>query len=111
MCPPRPQDDDDGATMIRTGPHSGLNSDFVTSSMYIGDSLPEGLRLGEYEIQSVIGEGGFGIVYLAYDHFLQRQVALKEYMPSSLAGRSRMGLDVTIKSERHRDTFQARLKS
>lgn len=97
--------------MIRTGPTSGLNSDFVTSSMYIGDSLPEGLRLGEYEILSVIGEGGFGIVYLAYDHFLQRQVALKEYMPSSLAGRSRMGLEVTIKSERHRDTFQAGLKS
>ena len=110
MSPPRSHDDD-GATTIRTGPHSGLNSDFVTSSMYIGDSLPEGLRLGEYEILSVIGEGGFGIVYLAYDHFLQRQVALKEYMPSSLAGRSRMGLEVTIKSERHRDTFQAGLKS
>ena len=111
MSPTRHQQDDDGATTIRTGPHSGLNSDFVTSSMYIGDSLPEGLRLGEYEILSVIGEGGFGIVYLAYDHFLQRQVALKEYMPSSLAGRSRMGLEVTIKSERHRDTFAAGLKS
>lgn len=111
MSPPRPHEDDDGATTIRTGPSSGLNSDFVTSSMYIGDSLPEGLRLGEYEILSVIGEGGFGIVYLAYDHFLQRQVALKEYMPSSLAGRSRMGLEVTIKSERHRDTFAAGLKS
>lgn len=111
MSPARPQEDDDGATTIRTGPASGLNSDFVTSSMYIGDSLPEGLRLGEYEILSVIGEGGFGIVYLAYDHFLQRQVALKEYMPSSLAGRSRMSLDVTIKSERHRDTFVAGLKS
>jgi serine/threonine protein kinase len=103
--------DDDGATTIRTGPASGFHSDFATSSMYIGDTLPEGLRLGEYEILSVIGEGGFGIVYLAYDHFLQRQVALKEYMPSSLAGRSRMGLDVTIKSERHRDTFMAGLRS
>ena len=110
MSTTRPNDDD-GATTIRTGPASGFHSDFATSSMYIGDTLPEGLRLGEYEILSVIGEGGFGIVYLAYDHFLQRQVALKEYMPSSLAGRSRMGLDVTIKSERHRDTFMAGLRS
>ena len=110
MSTTRPNDDD-GATTIRTGPASGFHSDFATSSMYIGDTLPEGLRLGEYEILSVIGEGGFGIVYLAYDHFLQRQVALKEYMPSSLAGRSRMGLDVTIKSEHHRDTFMAGLRS
>ncbi len=110
MSTTRPNDDD-GATTIRTGPASGFHSDFATSSMYIGDTLPEGLRLGEYEILSVIGEGGFGIVYLAYDHFLQRQVALKEYMPSSLAGRSRMGLDVTIRSERHRDTFMAGLRS
>lgn len=102
---------DDGATIIRTAPTGGPASDFAPSSTLWGVSLPEGLRLGEYEILSVIGEGGFGIVYLAYDHFLQRQVALKEYMPSSLAGRARSGMEVVVKSERHRETFQAGLKS
>lgn len=107
----RPPPPDDGPTVIRTAPAGGPASDFGATSTLWSDSLPEGLRLGEYEIRSVIGEGGFGIVYLAYDHFLQRQVALKEYMPSSLAGRARSGLDVMVKSERHRDTFMAGLRS
>ncbi|MDQ3059947.1 MAG: DUF4384 domain-containing protein [Pseudomonadota bacterium] len=72
--------------------------------------LQSGVRLGEFEILSVIGSGGFGIVYLAYDHSLQRKVALKEYMPSSLAARSNF-LHVTVKSERHAETFQAGMRS
>ena len=74
------------------------------------NALPTGTTLGEFEITGLIGEGGFGIVYLAYDHSLQRRIALKEYMPSSLAGRS-TGVAVAIKSERHADTFQAGLRS
>ena len=72
--------------------------------------LPVGSSLGEFEITSVLGEGGFGIVYLAEDRSLGRRVALKEYMPSSLA--QRIGVtQVSVKSERHRDTFEAGLKS
>ena len=36
-----------------------------------------GRRLGPYEIVSELGRGGGGIVYLATDHRLERQVALK----------------------------------
>ena len=43
-----------------------------------GNALPEGTRLAEFEIRSVIGEGGFGIVFLSWDGSLQRQVAIKE---------------------------------
>lgn len=73
-------------------------------------SLPLGTRLGEFELTKEIGEGGFSIVYLAWDHSLDRQVALKEYMPSSIA--TRLGAtDVGARSERHRETFDAGLKS
>ncbi|MGV3654389.1 MAG: protein kinase domain-containing protein [Noviherbaspirillum sp.] len=72
--------------------------------------LPAGTRLAEFEILDLIGEGGFGIVYLAYDHTLNRRVALKEYMPSGMASRG-AGLLVTVRSRQHADTFAAGLKS
>ncbi len=55
----------------------------------LADALPTATRLHEFEILSVIGQGGFGIVYLAQDLALERHVAIKEYMPSALARRLR----------------------
>lgn len=72
--------------------------------------LPIGTTLGEFEITDIIGWGGFGIVYLVYDHSLQRQVALKEYMPSSFAMRNNQG-EVSLRSESNREVFQAGLRS
>jgi non-specific serine/threonine protein kinase len=74
------------------------------------DALPAGTRLGEFEILCVLGTGGFGIVYLALDHALMRQVAIKEYMPSSLALRGR-GEWVALRAPQHAATFAAGLKS
>ncbi len=82
----------------------------VIQHVDMAGNLPVGTKLGEFEITSLIGEGGFGIVYLAHDHSLQRRVALKEYMPSSLA-RARRRQPGAVKSERHRETFEAGLKS
>ena len=76
----------------------------------MGNGLPIGTRLGEFELTQLLGEGGFGIVYLANDHSLQRRVALKEYMPSSLASRTGDS-QVQVKSERYRETFEAGRKS
>jgi len=72
--------------------------------------LAIGTRLNDFEITGILGEGGFGIVYLAFDHSLQRTVAIKEYMPGALAGRS-ADTSVTVRSERHKATFEAGLKS
>ena len=75
-----------------------------------GNALAVGTRLAEFELVRVLGEGGFGIVYLARDHSLQRQVAIKEYMPAALAMRSGP-TDVTVTAERHREVFAAGLES
>lgn len=72
--------------------------------------LAVGTRLAEFEIRRVIGEGGFGIVYLAFDHSLQRTVAIKEYMPAVLAGRGKDD-SVTIRAKQNQHTFEKGLKS
>ncbi len=51
------------------------------------DALASGTALGEYRIESLLGAGGFGLTYLATDQNLNLRVALKEYLPSSIASR------------------------
>ena len=67
-------------------------------------ALSPGTRLEEYVIRSVVGEGGFGIVYLANDTLLAREVAIKEYLPSSLAVRA-TGTRVTVRFADRRELF------
>src|SRR5277367_1153959 len=40
-------------------------------------AIPQGKRIGPYEIQAAIGAGGMGEVYLAHDTTLARDVAIK----------------------------------
>jgi serine/threonine protein kinase/peptidoglycan hydrolase-like protein with peptidoglycan-binding domain len=47
--------------------------------------LVAGTRLRNYELVSVLGQGSFGITYRARDTALSRDVAIKEYLPTSLA--------------------------
>lgn len=48
-------------------------------------ALAKGLTIGRYKILAVLGEGGFGITYRCHDTQLHRDVAIKEYLPVSLA--------------------------
>ena len=75
------------------------------------DALADGTRLGEFEIRGLIGVGGFGMVYRAYDHSLQRDVAIKEYMPTALAGRAEGGLQISVRTSNDHETFQKGLHS
>lgn len=50
-------------------------------------ALPEKAVLGSCEIRAVLGQGGGGISYLAYDRALEREVVIKEHFPMGLCMR------------------------
>lgn len=72
-------------------------------------ALQPGTRVQEFEIRSVIGEGGFGIVYRAFDTSLGREVAIKEYLPVCHALRREDGA-VVARSERDGQLFHKGLR-
>src|SRR5262245_35669251 len=56
------------------------SEDFLPSAPVASEPdvvLPPGTRIGQYEINDLLGEGGMGRVYLANDKQLRRRVALK----------------------------------
>lgn len=73
-------------------------------------TLNSGVMLHDFEIRGVLGVGGFGIVYRAWDLSLEREVALKEYLPATLAVRHPNGT-IEPRSEKDRDTFETGLAS
>ena len=54
-------------------------------------ALPDGLRIGSFELQSVWQRSATAVIYRAWDHALVRPVALKEYLPAAWALRAADG--------------------
>lgn len=50
--------------------------------------LPTDFKLQSYTIKDVLGKGGFGITYLAYDETLKQDVAIKEFFLNSYSKRN-----------------------
>ena len=50
-------------------------------------ALPVGQVISDYRVEGVLGQGAFGITYLATDTHLERKVAIKEYYPREFAVR------------------------
>ncbi len=73
-------------------------------------ALPVGYRLHEYRVDSVLGQGGFGITYLASDVNLDAKVAIKEYLPEQFARRA-TDVTVTPRSEGDEETYEKGLES
>jgi TPR repeat protein/tRNA A-37 threonylcarbamoyl transferase component Bud32 len=63
------------------------------------NALKPGYKLHWYEIDSILGEGGFGITYLARDINLDHEVAIKEYFPRNMVMREDNGSVHTVNHE------------
>ncbi|MBE0546440.1 MAG: serine/threonine protein kinase, partial [Rubrivivax sp.] len=73
-------------------------------------ALQPGFRLHEYRIDGVLGQGGFGITYLATDVHLNALVAIKEYLPEEIAFRTGER-SVSPNASRHRDRYRQGLEN
>ena len=100
---------DDERTQVVTSPSTTAVPPPVAEKHDAG-LLPVGSRVAEFEITRVVGQGGFGVVYEAWDPTLERVVAIKEYLPTSLSTRLGDGTVMPL-SERHRETFELGMRS
>ena len=56
------------------------------------------LQSGKYRIEKVLGQGGFGITYLAIQTSLQRKVAVKEFFMERFCVRNAKSMSVEVSS-------------
>lgn len=63
------------------------------------NALPLQSMLLEYRLEAVLGAGGFGMTYLGRDTHLEKDVAIKEYLPNDLVVRALDGSIVPITGE------------
>ena len=69
-------------------------------------ALRPGTQIANFKISRILGVGGFGITYQALDQNLDREVAIKEYFPSSLALRDDDGLAIKARSGDDQEQYQ-----
>lgn len=77
----------------------------MAESTVYRNALEPDSTLNEYRLKSVLGTGGFGITYLAWDGNLEKPVAIKEYLPGELALRALDGSVVPVSTD-HRNDYQ-----
>jgi serine/threonine protein kinase/HAMP domain-containing protein len=122
-----PQLDDDDATVRATRPGVAGTDTSVTRVQRPARAVPaldrtmppfvssplalaQGFSLFEYRIDAVLGQGGFGITYLATDVNLNAPVAIKEYLPADVAQRA-SDKSVSPRWPEDRDFYQDGLDS
>ena len=77
---------DPGVAASRTTGGENGASDDDPQTFLAAPTRPDSLgRIGHYEVIQVLGRGGFGIVFRAFDEMLQRVVALKVMAPQLAA--------------------------
>lgn len=79
---------------VRSGlcPQCGYNEHkYQPHPLYL---QPRTLLKNQYIIGLPLGQGGFGVTYLGLDQWLQKKVAIKEYLPVALATRNILNFDI-----------------
>lgn len=86
-------------------PYCGFTGEENTDPHY----LEVGYQLlgGQYIIGQVVGAGGFGVTYSAWDCSLKRCVAIKEYMPGEFSTRMPGNSDLTVYGGEKEEQFKA----
>ena len=64
------------------------------------------LQGGKYHIESVLGQGGFGITYLATQNQLNRKVAIKEFFMHDFCSRDENTTSVRLGTASNRETVE-----
>lgn len=67
---------------------------------------PETILHDKYEIGTVIGFGGFGVIYKAWDKNLKKIVAIKEYYPTAFLNRIPGENSVRIYDKKNLEAFE-----
>lgn len=69
------------------------------------NALPGNYEIEGFEIVRVLGQGGFGVTYLGFDHVMDKPVAIKEYFPTEWSRRA-ADQSVIPMSAKAKDNFQ-----
>src|SRR5579864_7278083 len=72
------------------------------------ETLPSGTILkGRYRVERVLGNGGFGHVYLAIDLQTGQQCAIKEYLVTGSSGKAQLEHESRVLSQLHHSSLPA----
>lgn len=91
------------APALKTCPECGV----LLEELFRG-LLPRNTEIGnsEYQIEHVLGKGGFGVTYQAYARSSASLVAIKEYFPQDYARRDGTTGELTYLSRDHREPYE-----
>ena len=85
-------------------PHCGYNAEASETDLIT--LQPGSMLINKYIVGKIIGMGGFGITYLAYDISQDKKIAVKEFFPYGVVARANGYATVSAVSPDKSDTFK-----